>query len=412
MWIIIFVMLIMITSKHKPASPVTAKISRLFTDFFESEKAGGLVLIICTFISLAFANSSWADAYHHLWSYPVANHPLEHWINDGLMAIFFLLIGLELEREVYAGELSSLKNAMLPVSGAIGGMLLPAGIYLLMNRGLPTASGAGIPMATDIAFALGILSLLGKRVPASLKIFLTALAVIDDLGAILVIAFFYSKGISFFHLGIAMGLFALLLLFNRMKIEALWVYLLTGVVMWYFMLHSGIHATITGVLVAFAIPFGNGGKKSVSYQLQHFLHKPVAFLILPLFAMANTAIPVSGNWLQDVCSPHGSGIIAGLVFGKPLGIFLAAFLLVKTGRGQLPGELSWKHTLGAGCLGGIGFTMSIFITLLAFEDSQVIQSAKIMILLASLVAAFIGFICLHITLKEPHHTEIIEEADQ
>lgn len=393
------------------APPVTTRISRLFTDFFESEKSGGLVLILCTLISLAIANSSWSAAYHHLWTYPVANHPMEHWINDGLMAIFFLLIGLELEREVYAGELSSLKNALLPVSGAIGGMLVPAGIYLMMNRGLPTASGAGIPMATDIAFALGILSLLGNRVPASLKIFLTALAVIDDLGAILVIAFFYSKGISFFHLGIAMGLFALLLLFNRMKIQALWIYLLVGVIMWYFMLHSGIHATITGVLVAFAIPFGNGGKKSISYQLQHFLHKPVAFLILPLFAMANTAIPISGDWLNDVFSSHGSGIITGLVLGKPLGIFLAAYILVKTGLGQLPGELSWKHILGAGCLGGIGFTMSIFITLLAFEDAQIIQSAKIMILLASLLAAIIGFIWLKITLKESHHIEIMEEAD-
>ena len=321
------------------------------------------------------------------------------WINDGLMAIFFLLIGLELEREIYDGELSDIKNASLPLFGALGGMMVPAGIYLFLNFGTPTQSGAGIPMATDIAFAIGILSLLGNRVPTSLKIFLTALAVIDDLGAIMVIAIFYTKSISFFHLGIAMGIWVVLLVLNRLKIRNLIPYLVGGFIMWYFMMQTGIHATITGVLVAFAIPFGNGNEKSTSYILQDFLHYPVAFFILPLFALANTCIALGDHLIPSLLHTNSIGIILGLVIGKPLGIVLFSLLGVSIGWCTLPGDLKWKNIVGAGFLGGIGFTMSIFITLLAFDDAAVIDYSKIAILVASLVAGCIGFFFLKATLK-------------
>ncbi len=271
------------------------KVTKLFTGFFESEKAGGLLLILCTVVSLILANSAIGNAYHHFWLMEFSGQSIEYWINDGLMTIFFLLIGLELEREIYKGELSNIKDALLPIFGAIGGMFIPAGIFLFFNYGTATQSGAGIPMATDIAFALGILSLLGSKVPTSLKIFLTALAVMDDLGAILVIAVFYTKTILWSNLLIAMGIYVVLLVLGRLKVNNLIPYLIGGVIMWYFMLHSGVHATITGVLLAFAIPFGKGGKKSTSYILQHFLHKPVAFIILPVFALANTAIVLSSD---------------------------------------------------------------------------------------------------------------------
>lgn len=375
------------------------KSTKLFKDFFESEKAGGLILIACTLISLALANSVFSSGYLHFWHTNFAGQPIEYWINDGLMVIFFLLIGLELEREVYLGELSNIKNALLPIFGAIGGMLVPAALYLFFNFGTNTQSGAGIPMATDIAFALGILSLLGNRVPTSLKIFLTALAVIDDLGAILVIAIFYTKTLFWNNLLIALGIFVLLLIFNRMKVRNLIPYLIGGVVMWYFMLNSGVHATITGVLLAFAIPFGNGNKKSTSFILQHFLHKPVAFIILPIFALANTAIILSSNMGEILTQHYSIGIALGLIVGKPLGIFALSFLAVKLGICQLPSDLNWKSIIGVGFLGGIGFTMSIFVTLLAFDDSTIINNAKFIILLSSLTAGIIGFSSLKLTLK-------------
>jgi NhaA family Na+:H+ antiporter len=373
--------------------------TKLFKDFFESEKAGGLILIGCTLISLVLANSAYSSEYLHFWHTNFAGQPIEYWINDGLMVIFFLLIGLELEREVYIGELSNIKNALLPIFGAIGGMLIPAVLYLYFNFGTNTQSGAGIPMATDIAFALGILSLLGNRVPTSLKIFLTALAVIDDLGAILVIAIFYTKTLFWNNLLIAMGVFVFLLILNRMKVRNLFPYLIGGVVMWYFMLNSGVHATITGVLLAFAIPFGNGNKKSTSYILQHFLHKPVAFIILPVFALANTAIILSSNMGEILTTHYSIGITLGLIIGKPLGIFVLSFLAVKLGACQLPTDLNWKSIIGVGFLGGIGFTMSIFVTLLAFEDTIIINNAKFIILISSLTAGLIGFLSLKFTLK-------------
>ena len=375
------------------------KATKLFKDFFESEKAGGLILIGCTLISLVLANTIFSSGYLHFWHTNFAGQPIEYWINDGLMVIFFLLIGLELEREVYLGELSNIKNALLPIFGAIGGMLVPAGLYLFFNYGTNTQSGAGIPMATDIAFALGILSLLGNKVPTSLKIFLTALAVIDDLGAILVIALFYTKTLFWNNLLIALGIFVVLLIFNRLKVRNLIPYLIGGVVMWYFMLNSGVHATITGVLLAFAIPFGNGNKKSTSFILQHFLHKPVAFIILPIFALANTAILLSSNMGEILTEHYSIGIALGLIVGKPLGIFTLSFLAVKSGICELPSDLNWKSIIGVGFLGGIGFTMSIFVTLLAFEDATIINNAKFIILLSYLTAGIIGFLSLKLTLK-------------
>jgi len=375
------------------------KLTKLFNDFFNSEKAGGLILVFVTIVSLALANSAWQTDYINFWQFDFGGHSIVHWINDGLMAIFFLLIGLELEREIYKGELSDIKNASLPIFGALGGMLVPAGLFLLLNFGTDTQAGAGIPMATDIAFAIGILSLLGKRVPTSLKIFLTALAVMDDLGAIIVIAIFYTTSIVFVNLFIALGIFGFLLLLNRLKVHNLIPYLIGGVFMWYFMLHSGVHATITGVLLAFAIPFGDGGEKSPSFIIQHFLHKPVAFFILPLFAIANTCIAIGDDWHSGLTQTSSLGIMTGLVIGKPLGIFLFSFIGAGLGLCTLPTDLKWKNIIGAGFLGGIGFTMSIFITLLAFDDADIINNSKIAIIIASLIAGIIGFIWLRVTLK-------------
>ena len=380
--------------------PGSKKLAKLYTNFVESEKAGGLILVFATIISLSLANSEWHVHYLGILHQQLGSHTLVDWINDGLMAIFFLLIGLELVREIKSGELSNLKNAALPIFAAFGGMIIPAGIFLLLNFGTPTQSGAGIPMATDIAFAIGILSLLGNRVPFSLKVFLTALAVMDDLGAIIVIAVFYTKSIAFTNLFISLGIWAFLMFLSKMNVKNLIPYLIGGVFMWYFMLHSGIHATITGVLLAFAIPYGNGDKKTSAYILQDFLHKPVAFLILPLFAIANTGIPIAANWVEGLTHPNSIGVIAGLVIGKPLGIFLFSFLGVSLGLCALPKDLKWKNILGVGFLGGIGFTMSIFITLLAFDDEAIINDSKFAILIASLIAGIIGFIALTVTLKK------------
>ena len=370
------------------------KLTKTFKAFFESEKSGGLLLLFVTFVSLFLANSSFQAEYTSFWETQIGHHSITHWINDGLMTIFFLLIGLELEREIYHGELSSIKNASLPIMAAFGGMLVPASMFLALNYGTDTQNGAGIPMATDIAFAIGILSLLGNKVPTSLKIFLTALAVIDDLGAIIVIAVFYTTSIAFVNLAIALGIWIFLFVLNRMKITNLIPYLIGGVAMWYFMLNSGVHATITGVILAFVIPFGDGGEKSTSYKLQHFLHKPVAFIILPLFAIANTCITIQSDWHEGLNHPNTLGIILGLVVGKPLGIILFSFIGVTMGICSLPKSLKWSHILGAGMLGGIGFTMSIFITILAFQDPETIIFSKIAILIASVLAGIFGFVYL------------------
>ena len=378
------------------------KLTKTFKAFFESEKSGGLLLLSVTIISLLLANSPFQAGYIAFWETNIGSHSITHWINDGLMAIFFLLIGLELEREIYQGELSNFKNASLPIFGALGGMIVPAGLFLLLNFGTITQNGAGIPMATDIAFAIGILSLLGNRVPTSLKVFLTALAVIDDIGAIMVIAVFYTDNIAFINLLIAFAIMGFLFILNRKKVHNIIPYLIGGAAMWYFMLNSGVHATITGVLLAFVIPFGDGSRKTSSYKLQHFLHKPVAFFILPLFAIANTGIAIGSDWHEGLNHPNTIGIILGLVVGKPLGIWLFSFLAVTAGICTLPKDLKWTNILGAGMLGGIGFTMSIFITLLAFKNDgeEVITYSKIAILIASCIAGTVGFLWLKFNLKK------------
>jgi Na+:H+ antiporter, NhaA family len=370
------------------------KLTKLFDDFFHSEKSSGLVLIFCTLVSLVLANSLWKAEYLAFWDFHIFEHSVSHWINDGLMAIFFLLVGLELEREVYIGELSTLQQALLPVVAALGGMLVPAGLHFALNHGLNTQGGAGIPMATDIAFALAVLSLLGNRVPVSLKIFLTALAVIDDLGAILVIAIFYTGSLIWVNLLAALSIFCVLLLLNRIKVRNLIPYLVGGIAMWYFMLHSGIHATISGVLLAFAIPFGNGDEKSTSYILQYYLHKPVAFFILPLFALANTAVTLPDDWVHSLVEANSLGIFVGLFAGKPIGISLFSYISSVIKLTRLPLDLSMRQIIGAGFLGGIGFTMSIFITLLAFDQRHIIDESKIVILVTSVLAGIVGFLLL------------------
>ena len=377
------------------------RLTKTFKAFFESEKSGGLLLLSVTILSLLLANSPISTQYIAFWETNVGSHSITHWINDGLMAIFFLLIGLELEREMYHGELSNIKNAALPIFGALGGMVVPAGLFLLLNYGTITQNGAGIPMATDIAFAIGILSLLGNRVPTSLKVFLTALAVIDDIGAIMVIAIFYTDTIAYTNLFIAFAIMGFLFILNRRKVHNLIPYLIGGAGMWYFMLNSGVHATVTGVLLAFVIPFGDGSNKTSSYKLQHFLHKPVAFFILPLFAIANTGIAIGSDWHEGLNHPNTIGIILGLVVGKPLGIWLFSFLAVSLGICTLPRDLKWITIIGAGMLGGIGFTMSIFITLLAFKNDgeEVITYSKIAILIASFISGTLGYLWLNMNLK-------------
>jgi NhaA family Na+:H+ antiporter len=375
-----------------------AKLSKTFTAFFESEKSSGLFLIACTLLSLSLANSVMGATYLGLWQTKLGGMNIEHWVNDALMAIFFLFVGLELERELYSGELSNIKNALLPIVAAVGGIIVPALIHFSLNVGTPSQPGSGIPMATDIAFALGALALLGSRIPVSLKVFLTALAVMDDLGAIVVIAVFYSSQFSLGYLLAALAVLGVLVIFNRVfRLMALFPYLVGGVLMWFLMLKSGVHATLAGVLLAFAIPFSPWpeDRASPSHRLEHMLLKPVAFIILPIFALANTGIVISSGWQDSLLSTNSLGIIAGLVFGKPLGITLLSALAVAVGLCRLPADLKWSHIVGAGLLGGIGFTMSIFITNLAFAgQAELINASKMAILLASLVAGVSGFLWL------------------
>jgi NhaA family Na+:H+ antiporter len=384
-------------------------ISKLFTDFFNSEKSGGFILIGCTILSLVLANSGLGEGYLHFWHLEIGfetpglhlRYPVELWVNDGLMTVFFLLVGLEIERELYKGELSTVKNALLPVFAAIGGMAVPAAVHFLLNKGTDSQSGFGIPMATDIAFALGVLSLLGNRVPVSLKIFLTAFAIIDDLGAILVIGIFYTKSFSLFYFGIAMAIFGVLFIMNRLKVHKIYFYVIPALGMWYCMLQSGVHATISGILLAFVLPFGNGDEKTCSYRMQHLLHKPVAFVILPLFALANTGVVFSQNWSEQLLSLNSLGIMTGLLLGKPLGIVLFSYGAVKLRISSLPEEVGWKHILGASILGGIGFTVSIFITLLAFENGDKTTESKIAVLLSSFIAGLLGYVYLKFLFRIP-----------
>lgn len=380
---------------------------KLFRGFVDSEKAAGFILIGCTLFSLIIANSSLHDAYHHFWETKIdlsvgmfeLDYSIEFWINDFLMAIFFLLVGLEIEREIYVGELSDVKKAITPAFAALGGMVVPGLIHYAFNAGTPEQAGFAIPMATDIAFALGILSLGGKHVPASLKIFLTALAIIDDLGAILIIAIFYTSDLSLINLGISLGIFGALAIIRKFGVRNLFFYLIPGVFMWYFMLKSGIHATIAGVLLAFVTPFREPIHKNPSYKLQEWLHYPVAIFIIPVFALANTAIDLPKNIISSLTSHNALGISLGLIIGKTFGIFLFTYLIVKMGVGELYQGLNWKKVFAGCAFGGIGFTMSIFITNLAFTDAETIVSSKLSILLASVIASVTGLIVLFLSGK-------------
>ncbi|MCY7347764.1 MAG: Na+/H+ antiporter NhaA [Pyrinomonadaceae bacterium] len=389
-------------------SVVQKKLSKTFKEFTESGKSGGILLVVCTVLSLIITNSPIGANYLSLWQMYVGGLSVEHWVNDALMAIFFLLIGLELERELYNGELSNFKRALLPVFAAIGGLSLPASIHFLLNNGTAAQAGIGIPTATDIAFALGVLALLGSRVPASLKIFLTALAVMDDLGAIIIIAVFYTAELSAAYLFAALAVWGTLVALNRFfLVKSLVPYLVGGALVWFLMLKSGVHATIAGVLLAFAIPFSakEDDEESPSHRLEHVLHKPVAFIILPIFALCNTGIVLSADWSSTLATSNSLGIMGGLIFGKPIGITLVSFIAVSSGICRLPLDLNWRHVFGAGLLGGIGFTMSIFITNLAFAgQSSVINASKMAILLASLTAGTIGFLWLKL-LGEPEATD-------
>ena len=386
------------------------KLSKVFTAFFDNEKASGIVLLICTAISLTLANTNFKETYLALLEIKIGNLSILHWINEGLMTIFFLLIGLELEREIYKGELSNKQNAALPFVGALGGMIVPALVFLLFNFGTAYSRGAGIPMATDIAFALGALSLLSKRVPATLKIFVAALAVIDDLGAIIVISIFYSDSIVWLYLLFVILIWIILFVLNRFKIYNLIFYIIGGVAMWYCMLHTGIHASITGVILAFVIPFADGKENSISYKLEVALQKPVAFFIVPLFVLANTAITISTNDIELLKTNASLGVFAGLVIGKPLGIILFCWVALKLGICTLPKQLKFSHLIGVGFLAGIGFTMSVFITLLAYQDANIINATKLIIIIASFVAAILGlgilfFVLNNKKLKEEFHEE-------
>lgn len=365
-----------------------------FLDFIHDSRAVGIILLICTAISLILANTNFASTFFSVINIDVPfptnttihlPHTLLHWINDGLMAVFFFLVGMEIKREITKGELSSFSQAILPLVAAIGGMVLPALIFFFINKGTAYTNGWGIPMATDIAFSLGIAALLGSRVPIGLKIFLTALAIIDDLGAILAIAIFYSATIHWLYLVVAAIIILVLYLLMRYKIFGFFNFLL-GILLWYCFYNSGIHATLAGVIFAFFIPI----EKLTA--IEHKLHTPVNFLIIPIFALANTAILIPGDILGTLNTNLSWGVIAGLCIGKPLGIIAACYLTVELKWGTLPANTSWRHIIGAGILAGIGFTMSIFITMLAFEDAATIDVAKISALAGSFLSIILGIV--------------------
>lgn len=392
----------------KNTAPLFYRISSGFRLFVRSQQFSGFLLIGCTLLSILLTNSEAGEAYLHLFhaelplSIPGIPHTVsvEWLINDGLMAVFFLLVGLEIKRELLVGELSSFQKASLPVMAAIGGMIAPALFYSAFNAGTPSVSGWGIPMATDIAFALGVLSLLGNRVPLSLKVFLTALAVVDDLGAVGVIAVFYTHDLSTTYLSYAAAVLLLLMLMNRTGINSLWMYLIPGLVLWYCVLQSGVHATVAGVLLALCIPHKTRKGPPLLSRLEERLHTPVNYFIMPLFALANTALPIKSDMVTHLSDPIALGVIFGLVVGKPVGIFLFSWLSVTTGLSQLPAGTRFRELAGLGMLGGIGFTMAIFIALLAFRDPGQIVEAKIAILVASLVSGIFGYLFLSKSLHE------------
>ncbi|MEN4760668.1 Na+/H+ antiporter NhaA [Chryseobacterium sp. C39-AII1] len=383
-------------------------LSIYFKKFFGNSQSSGIILIFCVLISLLIANSAAADGFQNILDKEIGTHffhlnySVSTWINDGLMAIFFLLVGLEIKREMVEGELSSFKNASLPILAAVGGMLVPAVIFTIFNSGTEYSNGWGIPMATDIAFSLAIISMLGSKIPNSIKIFLAALAIVDDLGAILVIAIFYTDQIHWMYLLLSLGVTVLLFLLNFLKVTKLIFYIIPGLFLWNFLHHSGIHATIAGVLLAFSIPTNVSNVKiSPLEKLEHQLHLPVSFFIMPIFALANTNITFNSSMVEGLTSTLGLGIILGLILGKLVGINLFSFIAIKLKISSLPQNSSWFQMLGVGLLAGIGFTMSIFIALLSFKDQIEIQDeAKFAILIASFLAAILGYIILNISSKK------------
>lgn len=377
-------------------------ITNYFKKFLHNTQSSGVLLIICVAFSLMIANSSLGPAFQNLLDKEIGTHifqlnyPLSIWINDGLMAIFFLLVGLEIKREILEGELSNFKNASLPIVAALGGMVVPALIYFFFNSGTDYENGWAIPMATDIAFSLAIISMLGKSVPLSLKIFLAALAIVDDLGAIMVIAIFYTDQIHWDYLGLSALMVAVLAILNFLNFKKHIFYIIPGIFLWYFMHHSGIHATIAGVLLAFTIPTNISTTEiSPLEKLEQKLHLPVNFVIMPIFALANTNITFKEGMVDGLFSSLGYGIMLGLVLGKVIGINSFSFIFIKLKISSLPDKSSWPQMLGTGLLAGIGFTMSIFIALLSFKGHTEIQEeAKFAILVASFISAITGFLLL------------------
>ncbi|MEG0916171.1 MAG: Na+/H+ antiporter NhaA [Myroides sp.] len=374
----------------------------VFKDFVKSNNFGGILLFLCVILSLTVANSPLAEGLQNILDTVVGfesgsvhlNYSVSMWINDGLMAIFFLLVGLEIKREIVEGELSSPKKALLPILCAVGGAVVPALIFYTFNSGTETIHGWAIPMATDIAFALAVISLLDKRVPASLKIFLAALAIVDDLIAILVIASFYSGGIELTYLGYAAAGMAVLILMNRFNVKNPYLYLIPGIFIWYFVHHSGIHATIAGVMVAMTLPTNDTTVESPLERLEHALVKPVNFLIIPVFAFANTNITLQAEMLHGLTAPLGLGIFFGLMLGKPVGILFTTWVCRRLGIASLPEGSTWMHIIGVGMLAGIGFTMSIFISILSFQNPLFVSEAKLSVLLTSIIAGTAGYILL------------------
>ncbi len=404
-----------------------------FRKFLHLESSSGILLLLALAIALLWANSPWSSAYFQILEWPVGikvgelvyTQSFHHWINDGLMTLFFFVVGLEIKRELVAGELASVKRAAFPMIAALGGMIVPALIYSTFNYGTEESKGWGIPMATDIPFALGILALLGSRIPNSLKVFLTALAIIDDLGSVLVIALFYTKAISWSGLGYASIIFGILITLNRFNVRRPIGYLTLGILLWYFLLRSGVHGTIAGVLVAWTIPAispinkksfasscrGILGCESVQPPLQRMeetLHPWTSYVILPLFALANAGVQIESGLFHSLLDSVSVGVFLGLLVGKPLGIFTACWIALKFGFPRLSGGVDWRHLLGVGMLGGIGFTMSIFISGLAFPGSGLLDTAKISVFLASILSGLLGWTWLRLVSKETHSKHLAE----
>ncbi|AUD05375.1 Na+/H+ antiporter NhaA [Spirosoma pollinicola] len=373
-------------------------VHRWFDQLNRNGQLSGLILLLATVCSMLVANSSVGLGYLHFWEMPIGfswlTLPVEQWINDGLMAIFFFLVGIEIKRELLVGELSDLSRSILPIGAALGGILVPGLIYLSLNADTDAAGGWAIPAATDIAFSLAILSLLGKRVPVSLKVFLAALAIIDDSGAIFIIAFFYTKSLQAPYLLASVGLLGLLIVFNRCNLSLLWPYLMVGFGLWFCVLQSGVHATLAGVLLASVMPLNR------ITSLVDRLHFTVNYGILPLFALTNTAITLTSDAFAMFTQPVGLGVLLGLIIGKPLGVLFTCFSLIKSRLARLPAGATWPQLVGVGFLAGIGFTISVFVATLSFKEMYFLNLAKLATLTGSLVSGLLGLLMLRLTTKK------------